>query len=59
MNEEKHDEEQKPKEVENAQKPRDWYTRIQPNDELSDSSGSRQSGEKFGGRFMGGGRGRA
>lgn len=54
--EQTHEEEQKPKEVENAVKERDYSTKRQVDGGQPDSSGSGQSGERFGGRFFGGGR---
>ncbi len=53
-----HEEEPKPKEVEQAVRERDYFTRRQVDGGQADSSGSGQSGERFGGRNWGGGRSR-
>ena len=50
------EEEQKPKEVEQALKDRDYSTKRQDDRGVSDVSGSSQSGERWAGRGQSGGR---
>ena len=50
------EEDQKPREVEESVKKRDYYTNVTPDDNAVDQSGSRWSGEEFSGRSWGAGR---
>jgi hypothetical protein len=49
-------EDQKPREVEQSVKERDYFTKVKLNEHASDQSGSRWSGEDYSGREWGGGR---